>query len=70
MLADCEKTTVEFYNQLEVLLATLGTLLQEYGLLQLCLKSMENFMSNQDFWVLWLFPGSNSEVPKVPLTFL
>uniref|UniRef100_A0A8C9JFS0 Zinc finger protein 783 n=1 Tax=Panthera tigris altaica TaxID=74533 RepID=A0A8C9JFS0_PANTA len=33
-LADCEKTAAEFENQLEGKWAVLGTLLQEYGLLQ------------------------------------
>lgn len=26
-------------------------------------------MCKQDFWILWLFPGNNSKVPKVPLIF-
>lgn len=34
-LANCEKMAVELRNQLEGTWAVLGTMLQEYGLLQL-----------------------------------
>ncbi|XP_064228456.1 zinc finger protein 746-like [Aotus nancymaae] len=64
-LADCEKMAVEFGNQLEGKWAVLGTLLQEYGLLQRRLENVEKLLRNRNFWVLKAWSGWATTKPEL-----
>uniref|UniRef100_A0A8C2Y936 Zinc finger protein 777-like n=1 Tax=Coturnix japonica TaxID=93934 RepID=A0A8C2Y936_COTJA len=54
---DCEKTVVDFGNQLESKLTVLSTLIREYGQLQRRLEHMENLLKDKDFCLVRLPSG-------------